>query len=399
VTGSGKVSIPNDAKLAFGSGGKLAKLPIKEGDRVTKGTLLAQLDTASLEVALAQGKVVLDQTKLVQTQAESALNTAQFNLDRTKGYADIKDVITNLQWEIKIAQMNMMQAQSVNDSGGAGYWRQIVTAGEMNLVKKTQDLATLLSKAEYAGTVTYDIFGDKYDRLTADDMKSKQLAMDAAQKSIDQAKDSIVQAQKNLELVQKQINDSTISAPFDGTVATVYVKEGDIIPAPTVSPQVIIYLVDTSSMQISVSLDQMDVPAVQKNQRAMISVDPVPGLKIEGKVTSLSIGPVSMGGTGGGAIYEAKVDFVVPPGTAIKPGMSASVDLLTSEHRNVPTRTIKQDSQRKSYVEIMADQKISQIPVAIGFSDGSQTEIISGLQEGDVLVTDKADGKWSLPAK
>ena len=110
----------------------------------------------------------------VRLRPRSALNTAQFNLDKTKGYADLRDAMTNLQWEIKIASMNMGEAQNANDSGGAGYWRQIVAADQMDLAQKTQDLATLLSQAEYTGTVTYDIMGDKYDVLTANDMKAKE---------------------------------------------------------------------------------------------------------------------------------------------------------------------------------------------------------------------------------
>jgi HlyD family secretion protein len=399
VNGTGRVSVPNDARLSFGSGGKLTKMAIKEGDRVSSGALLAQLDTASLEVALAQAKVAMDQTKVVQAQADSALITAQFNLDKTKGYADIKDDITNLQWEIKIAQMNMMQAQTANDSGGAGYWRQIVTVDQMNLLKKTKDLADLLSKAEYTGAVTYDIMGDKYDRLTVDDMKAKQQAVETAQRSVDQAASGIVQAQKNLDLTQKQINDSTIYAPFDGIVATVYPREGDIIPSPTVSQQVIIYFVNTASMQVSVSLDEMDVAGVQKNQRAIISVDALPGSKMDGKVTSVSVGPVSMNGPAGGAVYEVKVDFMVPPGMTVKPGMAANVDIVTAEKKNVlvlPLKAIKSDGQGKSYIMSLSNQMTS---VTLGASDGQLFEVVSGVKDGDTVLTDKTDNKWTIPAK
>jgi RND family efflux transporter MFP subunit len=398
ATGSGRISIPNDAKLAFGSGGKLTRLTVKEGDRVAKGALLAQLDTASLEVAMAQARVGIDQAKVTQSQAASALNAAQFALDKTKGYADMRDDITNLQWEIKIAQMNMMQSQDANDAGGAGYWRQIVTVDQLNLAKKTKDLADLLSKAEYTGVVTYDIMGDKYDRLTVNDMKTKQLALETAQRTLDLTASGLTQAQKNVDLIQKQINDSTIYAPFDGIAATVYSKEGDILPSPTVSPQVVIYFVDTSAMQVSVSLDELDITGVQKNQKAYISVDALPGSRFEGSVTSVSVGPVSMNGTGGGAVYEAKVDFNLVPGMQVKPGMAASVDIITGEKKNVmvlPAKVIQRDGQGKSCVMTQSNQLT---PVTLGISDGKQVEIVSGLKDGDLVFTDKTDSKWTLPA-
>ena len=94
VSGSGKIAISKDANLSFSSGGKLAVLNVKEGDVITKGTVLAKLDTASLELAASQAKVALDQAKIAQTAASTALTAAQFNLDKTQAVADIKDQIT-----------------------------------------------------------------------------------------------------------------------------------------------------------------------------------------------------------------------------------------------------------------------------------------------------------------
>ena len=85
-------------------------------------------------------------------------------------------------------------------------------------------MAQLLSGPEYAGVVTYDILGQTYDRLTVEDVRIKELEVEAAQKSVNLAKSGIVQAQKNIDYTQKQIKDSTIVAPFIGVVATLFLQ-------------------------------------------------------------------------------------------------------------------------------------------------------------------------------
>ena len=74
VNGTGKTSYATDAKLAFDTAGKIEKLSVKKGDTVTKGTVLAELNTNSLELALAQAQTA-------EAQARVALITAQLSSD------------------------------------------------------------------------------------------------------------------------------------------------------------------------------------------------------------------------------------------------------------------------------------------------------------------------------
>jgi multidrug efflux pump subunit AcrA (membrane-fusion protein) len=158
VNGSGKIKVDTDAKLTFGNNnGKIIRLNVKEGDKVKKGDVLAQLETYSLELAVTQANNAVAQALLGEAQSQSNLNAAQFALDKTKGYADLRDIMTKLEWQIQIAGENILQAQAIHDDGGAGYWRLVIANYRIQLAQKSQDLATLLSKAEYTGTVTYDI--------------------------------------------------------------------------------------------------------------------------------------------------------------------------------------------------------------------------------------------------
>lgn len=429
VTGCGKIAVSTDSNLSFGSGGTLKTLNVKEGDRVTKGQVLAALDTSSLEVQLAQARVTLDQAKLAQTQAQNTLNqaqlaqiqaksalvVAQFNLDRTQAVSDVKDEITKMEEQIKYAEMLTQDALAHNDSDGANYWRAQKASYQIEYGRDQKRLLDLLSNAEYTGTgaLTYNIMGQTYDRLTVQDVQMKELALEATQKAvdqsnnginlaqqiIDQSKDGIALAQRNLDYIQKQINDATITSPLDGVVVTLYHKLGDIIPSPVAAPQMIVYIVDNINLEADVNIDEMDIPPVQTGQKAMISVDALPETTLEGKVFSVSTVPNAQAAATGVTAYTVKISFTAPQGLVIKAGMNTRTDIVTGEQSNVllvPTQAIKTDNQGKSYVQIVNGDKSTAQTIIKGLSNTSQTEVTSGVNDGDQVVTSGTEGKWSL---
>ncbi len=72
--------------------------------------------------------------------------------------------------------------------------------------------------------------------------------------------------------------------------------------------------------------------------------------------------------------------------------MSAAADIIINERNNVllvPNRAIKRDTQGKPMVEVMIGDQMVEKPVSLGISDGTQTEILSGLNEGDMVILEK----------
>jgi HlyD family secretion protein len=325
VGGVGTVAVTNDMKMYFGSSGKIEKIGVSEGDKVKKGTFLAKLDTSTLEAALVTAQLAVEQAKLAKVQSASTLANAQSLLDKTKAVGDIKDVIFNLQWEIKVAQMNLAQSQNSNDSAGSEYWRQVASNDQKTLAQKQKDMSDLLGKTEYTGTITYDIMGDKYNRVTVDDMKMKQLAVDAAQQTLDKSDIGIAQAQKNVEVAQKQLNDATLTAPFDGQVATLDFKEGDVLAAPTSLAKPTIYYIDPTMMQMDLGINELDVPKIKIGQKATVKVDAYPGIKLDGKVTAISPTATLNGGI---VDYPVTVTFTVPSNLDVKVGMNGAGSVI-----------------------------------------------------------------------
>ncbi|MDP2917023.1 MAG: HlyD family efflux transporter periplasmic adaptor subunit, partial [Dehalococcoidia bacterium] len=336
VNGSGNTVVSTDAKLTFGTGGKIEKLNVKKGDRVTKDTVLAKLDMNSLELAVLQAKTSLAQALLSQSQAEVTLKQAEtsvesaiLTLDKIKAVAELKDEITDIEWGIKVAQEKMKEPSTPNESNN--YWRQQITIGRTNMTSKKKELSELLGKPEYSGLLTYDILLQKYDRLVIEDARIKQRQLEAAELSVVQAKnsiesikDNIESVKKSLEIAEKQLKDATIIAPFDGIVATLDVKEGDIVPAPAQASRPVIYLIDPTTMELNISVNELDMPKVKVGQEAIVRFDAFSNVTLKGKVTAISPLPET---TSRLVNYEVKVAFTVPQTTEIRVGMSATAEI------------------------------------------------------------------------
>ncbi len=324
IRGDGTVTVATYANLYFGSGGQITTINVKLGDHVTKGTVLAKLDVTSLEAALAQAKVNLDQAKLSQTQAESALASAQFNLDKTQAVNQIKDAITNAEWTIKAAQVNLDQAKAADDMAAINTMTTYIANAQKEMDNQQRKLSALLGQDEYSGTVAYDILGQTYDRLTVEDAQTKELALENAQQTVDKSQDTITQAQKNVDVAQQQLDQATITAPFDGLVAVLNQNVGDVVSTPSQSQHPIIYLIDPTTKELNIGVNELDISKVKIGQKAIVNIDAFSNTKIDGQVASISPSPTVQGGV---VDYVVTITFSVPSTTDVRIGMNGSASI------------------------------------------------------------------------
>jgi len=357
VSGSGNIVVSNKANLTFGSSGKIAKIYVEEGDEVDEGDILAKLDTDYLELALTQAQVALTGQEIAVSQAEINVTKAEIALEKAEdAWLDtesagnkVKRLKRSLEWELE------------NDP------------------EDTEKIRAIQEDLREAWDNFFRVASDSTD---AREVKAKEMEVELAKQSVEQTKHSLQQSQQSVEQAQKQLDEATITAPFDGVVASVDADEGDSVSAT----MTIINLIDLTSMELEVEVDEIDIAEVKPGQRAIIEVDALPALQLEGEVTSISLLSTEAGGL---VIYEVTIDFDVPQDYNLKIGMSAIADIIFEERSNVllvPNRAISQDSQGKPVVKVMVDEEIEERPVVTGISDGFDTEIVDGLNEGDVVV-------------
>jgi len=426
VSGSGNIEIANQTKLTLGVGGKITKINNLEGDRVKKGDILARLETDDLELALsqaengqAQAELAVSQAELALRQAESAkmqaasamaqaqvtLEAAKFDLDRMDDVKKIKDKIEEAENEQKIAEASMkvaIQAQSTDVD--IRNWAEVISGAKQKRAYYQKQLDDLLRLDEYATLVVTEV-KIKSLQVMATEQAWKQsiqaveqagLNIEQAKRNIDYTKKSLAYAAKSADYARKQLGKATLAAPFDGMIADIMVDEGDIVPSPTMSPKTIIHLIDTSSMELKVDVDENDIPTVNPGQRAVISVDALPDLRIEGKVTYISPIPSSQSGV---ILYRTTVQFQSLSGSQLRVGMSATANIVLQERKNVllvPERAVYLNESGKSTVKVIIGGQAQERAVVTGITDGFDIEIISGLSEGEtVSVETKAKSSSS----
>jgi len=366
VSGSGNIEVSKEARLAFGTSGKIDRISVSKGDKVTKDEVLAKLDTDLLELALTQAEVAVTQAQVAITQAEVALKTAEYSLSKAE------EIYT---WpELEIAQADVDDAESYLEYALSNLAKAAPTEIEtwMNVVARAQ-----VSLAAAEARLNAILGG--YD---TEEVAIKKLQVEAAKESLALTKQSLELARQSLELAQKQSSEATIIAPFDGLVTNVAADEGD-----TVTPIThIIHLIDLNSMELKAGVDEIDIPEVRPGQRVIISVDALPALQLEGEVVSIDSLPTIQAGL---VLYSVTISFNNPEGSDLKVGMSATTDIIIEEQNNVllvPNRAIEEDSQGKPIVRVLVNEQIQERAVVLGISDGLETEIVSGLQEGDIVV-------------
>jgi len=364
VSGSGNMEVSDEGELAFGVGGRIDKIYVEEGDSVTRGDMLARLDTDDLELALTQAQVALTTQQVAVTQTQVAVDTAEYNLD------EARDLYT---WpDIEEAQDDVDDAESF-----------LNYAIERGLPPETLEYAQARLDAAEA---KLDAMVRSYD---TEEVEIKKLELKVAEQSLELSRLSLEQARQSLEYAQKQLDEATITALFDGVVAKIYVEEGDVIPPPTMASQPIIHLVDLTTMALLVEVDEIDIPEVKPGQRAIIYVDALPDVWFEGEVLTISTVAKEEAGV---ILYEVKIGFTVPEGSGLKVGMSAEADIEIVDRGHVllvPDRAISEDSEGNPVVMVAVDEETEERRVVTGVSDGFDTEIVSGLSEGEVVVIER----------
>lgn len=277
------------------------------------------------------------------------------------------------------------------DEVGAGDVLARLDTGALELALTQVQLAKIQAEAAVAQAeaaldgAEYDLYILKKRHVSYEQQRIAKLQIQAAELQLKAANSQIESAEQSITEAQKQLDWAIITAPFDGIAARVDADEGDTILAT----QTIVYLIDTTTMELNAEVDEIDIPDVKLNQRAIIEVDALPALPVEGEV--LSISPLAKE-EAGVVLYEVKIAFAIPEGSGLKLGMSATADIIISERSNVllvPDRAIEQDNQGNPIVKVMVNEQIQERPVVIGISDGFDTEIVRGLREGDVAVIEK----------
>jgi HlyD family secretion protein len=240
------------------------------------------------------------------------------------------------------------------------------------------------------------------------------------------AKSQEKSAQANLDRVKTNLDYSTITSPIDGVVISRNVDVGQTVAASLQAPTLFTIAQDLTRMQVKTSIDEADIGKIKEGQEVLFTVDAYPDLSFKGNVRQIRLSPQIVQNV---VSYDVIIE-VSNPNLLLKPGMTANVTVLVDERQDVlkvPAGALRfrpstagkksfsqmrggtQGSQAAQHLDsssaransagsrrpgqsilwILSPQgKPEPIPVQVGISDGSFTQVISdSLKEGQKIIT------------
>jgi len=380
VSASGSLVFANPDALIFGGAGTVQAVNVEVGDAVKQGDVLAELDNAS--ILSLQASVTSAQIAL--RDAQQALENAQ-----TQGLADAQRAVLEAQQQLSNAQtqgpLNIANAQNAVETAQTNYNDSLaqfmggkISAQELGNAQTQLDIANL--NLEIAQQDANTTVANAQDTLAAAEQALANAEPGSLNLELDQQQ--VASAQAALDQAEANLGNATLVAPFDGTISAVNITAGQAVSAGTVA----IDIVNPSVVEVSTTVDEIDVPQVQVGQNATISLDALPNDTFSGVVSAISITGNSQSGV---VSYPVTINLTDPLGVQLRQGMSATATITTQEVNNVllvPAAAISSSSTNNPRVTVMVNGVPQVRAVKVGQSNGTSTEILSGLNAGDEVV-------------
>ena len=377
VSASGKIQPKRLVNISADTSGRVVNLAVNEGDRITRGQFLLQIDPKSLRTRVDSGTASLQAAEGSLDQTKQAVETARAQLDQ--------------------AQKSAARQRDL--------WNQQLTTRE-SLEKAENDVAVATSALHE---------------------REKQVTSQAAR--IDQERAGLESARYDLSKVR-------IESPIDGIVTRRNIQEGEtaVIGTMNNAGTVLLTLADMSVIQAEVEVDETNIPNVSLGQPARITIDALPDKTFKGHVSEIGNSPIqassAQGNSGTQATNFKVVVMLDEPVPDVRPGFTCTADITTATRSNatavpipaVAVRELVYDANNQvvkapvdprkrrttSTVEpvaaaaelkpgetrketegvfVLRGAKVEFVPIKVGISGDKYFEVTTGLKVGDQVVT------------
>ena len=344
VVATGKIEPITKVEVKSKASGIVEKLFVDINSKVTKGQELAELDKQEIE-----DQVDAQKAQLAAAQANVA--TCEANIAEDKVNAAAPD--------LQMYKATLERTQAMQKDG-------IVSRQSLDDANK-----------------------DYLAALTRRDSAKAQVGVDAAK--LKQAEAQVAQSQASLKQLEEQLSYTTIVAPMDGIILSRDVEMGDAVSSILVlgsTATLVMTEGDTNEVYVQGKVDEADIAHVYLGQPARIKVESFRDRIFNGKVTKIAPMGVEKDNV---TTFEVRVS-INNPGGELKANMTANAEILLDEHKSVlmvPENAVTYDGQKRASVQVPdKSQKdgTRKVAVVAGLSNGSVTEIVSGLKEGDQVV-------------
>lgn len=356
VSATGEVKPLRQVELKCKASGQVVRFPKLEGSPVEAGEVIAELDpkTEQRNVEREEAGVALAEGRLSIVRLEHARTLAQAQSAEAAAEA-----------EARTRREDLARVEQLDKS--------VVTESDLSTARLAARLAEEKHKQAAAELATIR------DRKTADESM---------------AEAELRRARASLEDARERRADTQVRSPIKGILLRKLVEEGMIVSSGLTASSggtAVAVVADVSTLVVETNVDETDIGRVQPGQSATVSVEAHPDRAVRGKVDH-----IPPRGDLDSSIIVFKVLIGIPGGEfgKLRIGMTASVSLLVEEHKGtllVPAEAVRNEGGKGRYVLRPGGGRTK---VETGLDDGTLIEIVSGLSEGDEVLT---SGDGSTP--
>ena len=300
-------------------------------------------------------------------------------------------------------------------------YNSVVKKGQLiaEMDKITLESELLSARAQYNGNkAEYEYQQKLYDRNVILHEKELISETDYEQSSYNyqRSKSAYEQSSASLAKAERNLSYATITSPIDGVVTSRSVEEGQTVASGFSTPTLFTIAADLTKMQVVADVDEADIANVAEGNYVVFTVDAYPNDEFIGIVKQVRLGSTisetTTTGTNSVVTYEVVISAENPE-LKLKPRLTANASIYTlfkgdviivpamalyfTPNADVAVGYTIKDCEAPQKVWKLEDKTFTAIPVEIGLSDGINTEIISGLEEGDEIVTDMNFIDKSIP--
>ncbi|GED60001.1 efflux RND transporter periplasmic adaptor subunit [Brevibacillus formosus] len=333
-----KLAPSEEVQMSPKTSGKIASLPVKLGQAVTKGQLLFTLDTNELSNSVREQEAALRVAKANLTQAGSTSN---------QSLVEAQNDLTEAERALADAKLNQQRNQQLFSQGAIA-------------AEKMEEVNSTFTKAQ----ISYD--------------NAKQKLQSAKQKTgVQVSAASVTESEVRLQNAREQLANAKVVSPIDGFVASVTGAVGQMT-----GQQTIVTVVKTNPLVVKANLSEADVTKVKVGTVVKVNVQST-GKTIDANVTAIS--PVM-----DSQIKAYPVEITIPNASnELKSDMVVNVTFPQgSEGANslvIPRKAVF-DREGRQYVFKLEGETAKQVEVSTGNSTSELIEVVSGLANGDIVV-------------
>lgn len=374
VSAPGTIQPQLSVDMSASTMGRVTRLAVDEGERVAAGQFLLQIDPENLRAIVNRGEASLEAAASAHEQAQVAVETARVNLEvareKLERQADL--------WSLKLVSREV------------------------------------------------------YEQAVAD-VELRETELKAREVEVNGASQRILQERATLESARYDLTQVTITSPIDGIVTRRNIEEGETVVIGTMNNPgtVLLTIADFSVLEAEIEVDETDIPTIRLGQPVEITIDALPGRVHTGRVTEIGNSPIQQAATGAqeatNFLVVAVVDGDVP---GVRPGFTSTAEITTATRTGALAVPIQATTVRE--VELDAGGRVVRrteeagsgvlsrpasassdpapgggvttreeregvfavrqgravfVPVATGIAGERYFEALSGLEEGDLVIT------------